>query len=54
MQYFPLFVDTQALSVLIVGAGEVASRKLALLARTDARIQVLAPVTTAEVDEFAR
>ena len=52
MQYFPLFVDTQALSVLIVGAGEVASRKLALLARTDARIQVLAPVTTAEVDEF--
>jgi precorrin-2 dehydrogenase / sirohydrochlorin ferrochelatase len=52
MQYFPLFVDTKALSVLIVGAGEVASRKLALLARTDARIHILAPETTAEVDAF--
>jgi precorrin-2 dehydrogenase / sirohydrochlorin ferrochelatase len=52
MQYFPLFVDTKALSVLIVGAGDVASRKLTLLARTDARIHVLAPETTAEVDEF--
>jgi precorrin-2 dehydrogenase / sirohydrochlorin ferrochelatase len=52
MQYFPLFVDTKALSVLIVGAGEVASRKLALVARTDARIHILAPETTAEVDAF--
>ncbi|WP_445945130.1 precorrin-2 dehydrogenase/sirohydrochlorin ferrochelatase family protein [Shewanella sp.] len=52
MQYFPLFVDTKALSVLIVGAGEVASRKLALLARTEAIISIIAPVTTAEVDGF--
>ncbi|MGZ9897718.1 precorrin-2 dehydrogenase/sirohydrochlorin ferrochelatase family protein [Shewanella gaetbuli] len=43
MQYFPLFVDTKNLSVLIVGAGEVASRKLDLLARTEAEIHVIAP-----------
>lgn len=49
MQYFPLFVDTQALSVLVVGAGEVASRKLALLARTEASLHVIAPDVTQAV-----
>lgn len=49
MQYFPLFVDTSALKVLIVGAGEVASRKLALLARTHASIHLIAPDATHEV-----
>ncbi|MGS0726990.1 NAD(P)-dependent oxidoreductase, partial [Shewanella sp. 0m-11] len=42
MQYFPLFVDTQSLKVLIVGAGDVASRKLDLLTRTEASINVIA------------
>ncbi|WP_299810084.1 bifunctional precorrin-2 dehydrogenase/sirohydrochlorin ferrochelatase [uncultured Shewanella sp.] len=42
MQYFPLFVDTQSLKVLIVGAGDVASRKLDLLSRTEANIHVIA------------
>lgn len=42
MQYFPLFVDTQSLKVLIVGAGDVASRKLDLLSRTEASIHVIA------------
>lgn len=42
MQYFPLFVDTQSLNVLIVGAGDVASRKLDLLCRTEANIDVIA------------
>ncbi|MGI2261489.1 precorrin-2 dehydrogenase/sirohydrochlorin ferrochelatase family protein [Shewanella sp. GXUN23E] len=43
MQYFPLFVDTQGLRVLIVGGGEVAARKLDLLARTVAEISLIAP-----------
>jgi uroporphyrin-III C-methyltransferase / precorrin-2 dehydrogenase / sirohydrochlorin ferrochelatase len=30
MRYFPIFIDAQALQVLIVGAGEVAARKLEL------------------------
>ncbi|MCG9729752.1 bifunctional precorrin-2 dehydrogenase/sirohydrochlorin ferrochelatase [Shewanella sp. Isolate13] len=42
MQYFPLFVDTQSLRVLIIGAGDVASRKLDLLCRTEANIDVIA------------
>ncbi|MGE6649265.1 precorrin-2 dehydrogenase/sirohydrochlorin ferrochelatase family protein [Shewanella colwelliana] len=54
MQYFPLFVDTQSLHVLIVGAGEVASRKLDLLARTEANIRVIAPVVCDEVRQYAQ
>ena len=42
MQYFPLFVDTQSLKVLVIGAGDVASRKLDLLSRTQAQIHVIA------------
>ncbi len=49
MQYFPLFVDTQSLRVLIIGAGDVASRKLDLLARTAADITVIAPEVSNEV-----
>jgi len=52
MQYFPLFVDTQSLNVLIVGAGEVASRKLDLLSRTDANIHVIAKVVCSEVQAY--
>ncbi|UCX04024.1 precorrin-2 dehydrogenase/sirohydrochlorin ferrochelatase family protein [Shewanella glacialimarina] len=53
MQYFPLFVDTKELFVLIVGAGEVASRKLDLLARTDATIHVVAPEVAPDVEAYA-
>lgn len=42
MQYFPLFVDTHSLKVLVVGAGDVASRKLDLISRTEASIHVIA------------
>ncbi|HSG63125.1 MAG TPA: bifunctional precorrin-2 dehydrogenase/sirohydrochlorin ferrochelatase [Pseudomonadales bacterium] len=53
MQYFPLFVDTQGLRVLIVGAGEVASRKLDLLARTQADISVISPEISDEIQAYA-
>lgn len=53
MRYFPLFVDTRELRVLVVGAGEVASRKLALLTRTHADIRVIAPEATGEVLRLA-
>ena len=35
MRYFPLFIDTQNLPCLIVGAGEVAARKLELLLKIE-------------------
>ncbi len=53
MQYFPLFVDTTKLKVLLIGAGEVASRKLALLARTEAEIVVIATDISAEISRWA-
>ncbi len=53
MQYFPLFLDTSQCHILIVGAGEVANRKLDLLARTQAKIKVVAPQVDAGVLAFA-
>ncbi|GGP81917.1 precorrin-2 dehydrogenase/sirohydrochlorin ferrochelatase family protein [Shewanella ulleungensis] len=52
MQYFPLFVDTQGLRVLLVGAGEVATRKLDLLSRTDAIIHVIAPDVAKDIETY--
>ncbi|MEW9798430.1 siroheme synthase CysG [Alteromonas sp. CYL-A6] len=43
MKYFPLFIDSDNLRCLIVGAGEVAARKLELLLKTHAEVTVVAP-----------
>lgn len=43
MRYFPLFFDTHDLTCLIVGAGEVAARKMELLLKSSASINVVAP-----------
>ncbi|NDV91493.1 uroporphyrinogen-III C-methyltransferase [Alteromonas sp. 345S023] len=43
MDYFPLFLDARSLRCLIVGAGEVAARKLELIMKTPAQITVVAP-----------
>ncbi|MDF0534229.1 bifunctional precorrin-2 dehydrogenase/sirohydrochlorin ferrochelatase [Shewanella sp. A32] len=53
MRYFPLYIDTSNLSVLLVGAGEVAARKLDLLARTDADIHVVAPQVCDDIADYA-
>ncbi|GAA4896657.1 bifunctional precorrin-2 dehydrogenase/sirohydrochlorin ferrochelatase [Ferrimonas pelagia] len=52
MRYFPLFHDTQSLSVLVVGGGEVAARKLALWARTQAQLTVVAPELVASIERL--
>ncbi|GGW80113.1 siroheme synthase [Alteromonas halophila] len=43
VKYFPLFIDSQDMHCLVVGAGEVAARKLELLLKTQAHITVVAP-----------
>jgi uroporphyrin-III C-methyltransferase/precorrin-2 dehydrogenase/sirohydrochlorin ferrochelatase len=43
MRYFPLFLDIQAKPVLLVGGGEIAARKFALLKDAGARVTVVAP-----------
>jgi uroporphyrin-III C-methyltransferase / precorrin-2 dehydrogenase / sirohydrochlorin ferrochelatase len=42
MDYFPIFVKLKDQDCLVVGAGEIAARKIELLARADAKITVIA------------
>lgn len=49
MEYFPLFLRLTDQPVLVVGAGVVAARKIALLLAADARITVVAPVPCEEI-----
>jgi uroporphyrin-III C-methyltransferase/precorrin-2 dehydrogenase/sirohydrochlorin ferrochelatase len=42
MRYFPVFVDLQGRRVVMVGGGEDATRKIRLLLKTDARLDVIA------------
>lgn len=53
MNYFPVFFDLQAQRVLIVGGGQLALRKLALLERTGAAITIVAPQVLPELAERA-
>lgn len=52
MQYFPIFVDTNELNVLVVGGGEVATRKIELLLKSHAVITVVSPNLSIEVQRF--
>lgn len=54
MRYFPLFFDTQGLHTLVVGAGEVAARKIELLLKTDASVRVIAPDVSDTVARLAK
>ena len=49
MRYFPLFLDVQNARVVVVGGGEEALRKVRLLAKTEARIEVIAAELHAEL-----
>ena len=54
MRYFPIFVDLDGREVLIVGGGEKALQKLRLLAKSTARIRMVAPEFDAGIKELAR
>jgi len=53
LQYFPLFFDLRLQKVLIVGGGEVALRKAALLERAGAAITLVAPRIVPELERRA-
>jgi uroporphyrin-III C-methyltransferase/precorrin-2 dehydrogenase/sirohydrochlorin ferrochelatase len=53
LQYFPLFFDLRSQKVLIVGGGEVAQRKAALLERAGAAITLVAPALVPELERRA-
>jgi len=49
MRYFPLFLDLAGKPVLLVGGGDVAARKFALLAEAGAVVTVVAPLLKGEL-----
>jgi uroporphyrin-III C-methyltransferase/precorrin-2 dehydrogenase/sirohydrochlorin ferrochelatase len=49
MRYFPLFLDIAGKPVLLVGGGDIAARKFALLADAGAVVTVVAPLMKAEL-----
>ena len=49
MRYFPIFVDLSNARVVVVGGGEEALRKVRLLLKTPARIEIIAPKLHAEL-----
>jgi uroporphyrin-III C-methyltransferase/precorrin-2 dehydrogenase/sirohydrochlorin ferrochelatase len=53
MDYFPIFLRLAGESVLVVGGGWVAARKVELLQRSGARITVIAPEVVAPIAERA-
>src|SRR6202795_999663 len=50
VKYFPVFFDLKGQSVLVVGGGEVALRKVSLLERAGADITVVAPRAVSELN----
>jgi uroporphyrin-III C-methyltransferase/precorrin-2 dehydrogenase/sirohydrochlorin ferrochelatase len=50
MDFLPIFLDVRGQPCLVVGGGEVAARKCALLLRAGARVTVLAPALSAALD----
>jgi len=54
MDYFPLFIDLKNKPCLVVGAGEVAARKIELLAKAGANITVIAPEISSQVSQLEK
>src|SRR5690554_2039329 len=53
MDYFPVFLDLRNRYCLLVGGGEVATRKGRLLVKAGALLRVVAPTVSAELRELA-
>lgn len=49
MDYLPVFMDVKGGDVLVVGAGEIAVRKIRLLRKAGARVTVVAPDAAPEI-----
>ncbi|HSX51185.1 MAG TPA: siroheme synthase CysG [Cellvibrio sp.] len=53
MDYFPVFLDLKNRLCLLIGGGEVATRKGRMLAKAGARLRIVAPEISAELRELA-
>jgi uroporphyrin-III C-methyltransferase / precorrin-2 dehydrogenase / sirohydrochlorin ferrochelatase len=53
MDYLPIFIQLRGELAVVVGGGQVASRKVELLLKAGARVTVVAPELTEELDTLA-
>lgn len=53
MEYFPIFLDLKNRLCLLVGGGDIATRKGRLLSKAGARLRIVAPEISAELRELA-
>ena len=53
MDFLPIFLTLRARRCVLVGGGHIAERKLALLLRAGARVEVIAPDLSAELERLA-
>ncbi len=53
MDYFPVFLDLKNRLCLLIGGGEVATRKGRMLAKAGARLRIVAPEISVELRELA-
>lgn len=52
--YYPIFLDVEERSVVIIGGGNVCARKAETMLRYGARVTVVSPDFTDEIEEWAR
>ena len=52
MKYFPVFLDARNISALVVGGGEVATRKIELLLKSTTNITVMSESVCASVERL--
>ncbi len=53
MRYYPIHLDIKNRLCLVVGGGQVGTRKVSMLLACDARVTVVSPVATAELERLA-
>jgi len=54
MKYFPFFIELNKQSILLVGGGEVAERKLDLLLKANAKVTIVSPEFTNYLEGFSK
>ncbi|HKR62235.1 MAG TPA: bifunctional precorrin-2 dehydrogenase/sirohydrochlorin ferrochelatase [Thermoanaerobaculia bacterium] len=52
--YYPIFIDIEDRSVVIIGGGEVCARKAETMMRYGARVTIVSPAFTKEIETWAR
>src|SRR5581483_2192395 len=52
--YYPIFIDIENRNVLIVGGGAVCARKAETMMKYGAKVTIVAPEVTEEIDAWAK